>query len=80
MFYMDSHGRMVSSTEYILSLSSLMWRPTQLYLRGEGQKSEEKKSEEHFYSIHIKNPKNKSLKSNISKTVRDREKVSMEVR
>ena len=43
-----------------------------------------KKSEEHFYSSlhshsHSK-PKNQTLKSKISKTVRDREKVSIKIR
>ena len=33
-----------------------------------------------YYYYHIQNPKNKSSKSNISKTVRDRQKVSMEVK
>ena len=74
-----------------LSLSSLLWRPTQLYLKGRGrgegrgEREEKQKKTTRFFNtfipvyIHI-HIQNETSKSNISKTVRDREKVSMEVR
>ena len=51
---------------FVLSLSSLLWRPTQLYLRrGRGKKV--RKSEEHFYtSLHWhSHSKFKTQKSNL---------------